>query len=1036
MSQTAPHDTAPRDGASTQVGQNQADLEPAASSRKLLDLTELRSRPTNGQEADGQGRTYWRSLEELAATPEFEAMLHREFPEQASEWADGVSRRSFIKLMGASLAFGGLTNCTVQPEEKIVPWVRAPENLVPGRPQFYATTAPHGGAGVGVLVESHLGRPTKIEGNPDHPSSRGGTQSQVQASILDLYDPDRAQAVTNAGSITTWSDFLTHLGQQIDGQKVKSGAGLRILTETVTSPTVAGQIRAILDEMPQARWIQYEAAHGDAARAGAIIAFGEPVNTHYDLSETDVILALDADFAQSMAGSARYARDFASRRRVASEARADGDDDYPGMNRLYAVETIPTATGSLADHRLSLPPGDVEAFVLALAAEFGIRTNTAVPALAGTAARWLGPLVRDLKQNRGRCAIIAGDCQSAAVHALAHALNGALGNAGRTVHHTAPLAEASTDQSADLAQLVEDMRAGHVEALLVLGANPVYAAPAELSFAAALNQVPFRAQLSPAADETSRLCHWHIPESHYLETWGDTRGHDGTASIVQPLIQPLYNGKSISDVLAAVQGKAGLPALDIVREHWRNAGAWEGNFEITWQRSLHDGYIAGSAPVPRRPSLRHPLRLPAGSGQRLDEGELQLVLRPDSALHDGRYANNGWLQETPRAITKLTWDNAALISPATAERLQVSNEQVLTLSAGGQSVRAPAWIVPGQADGVVVVHLGYGRRTVGRVGAGAGFDANLLRPADGSWQRRDLTVTRTYDRQSLACTQDHNSMEGRDLVRQANVTEYTADPDVFDHAGHVFDPELTLYNDTDHQYTGHSWGMAIDLSACIGCNACSVACQSENNIPVVGKGQVLNGREMSWIRVDRYYTDLDDPEIVHQPVPCQQCENAPCEVVCPVTATVHSDEGLNDMVYNRCVGTRYCANNCPYKVRRFNFLQYTDRDSESLKLQRNPDVTVRARGVMEKCTYCTQRINAARIQAKRGDGTIEDGAVQTACQQACPTRAIAFGDLNDPGSAVNRAKASARNYGILTELNTRPRTTYLARIKNPNPELS
>ncbi|MFH1568055.1 MAG: TAT-variant-translocated molybdopterin oxidoreductase [Gemmatimonadota bacterium] len=997
-------------------------------SRRNLDLGELRARL-----AAAAGPAYWRSLEEVAATPEFEAMLHREFPEQASEWSEGVPRRSFLRLMGASLALGGLTSCTVQPEEKIVPWVRAPENLVPGRPLFYATAVPVGGIGTGVLVESHQGRPTKIEGNPDHPSSLGGTQAMVQASVLDLYDPDRAQVVTNAVRISTWGDFLEALGREMAAQRRKAGAGLRLLTGRITSPTLAAQLQSLMAELPEARWCQYEAVHGDAARAGALLAFGEPVHTHYDLAAAEVVVSLDADFAYSMAGSARYARDFASRRRPPDGAHGDGP--AAAMNRLYVVECTPSPTGAIADHRLALDPGGVEAFTVGLARALGVtvRGAAAEPA-SGDAAGWVGAVARDLQKHQGASVVIAGDHQAPTVHALAHAINEVLGNVGHTVHHTAPLEAVSQDQGAALAGLVAEMQGGKVEALLILGANPAYAAPGELDFAGAMGKVPFRAQLSLHGDETSQLCHWHVPETHYLEAWGDVRAHDGTATILQPLIRPLYNSKSAIELVAALQGQSGRPPLEVVQEHWRADPRFAGDFEGRWQAALHDGLVPGSALPPVPVKARSALDLPAGIGPRPEEGVLDLVLRPDAAVYDGRFANNGWLQETPRPVSKLTWDNAALVSPATAEALQVTNEQVVKLTAGGRSVRAPIWIMPGQAPGLVVLHLGYGRRQVGRVGRGAGFDANLLRGGDSGWHRRGVTAARTFERQPLACTQDHGSMEGRDLARRATLTQYRASPHL-EPEGQVYDPALTLYNSTDHQYTGNSWGMAIDLSACIGCNACAVACQAENNIPVVGKDQVLNGREMAWIRVDRYYTDLDAPEILHQPVPCQQCENAPCEVVCPVAATSHSEEGLNDMVYNRCVGTRYCSNNCPYKVRRFNFLQYTDRETESLKLQRNPDVSVRTRGVMEKCTYCTQRINAARVEAKRRHGEIADGAIQTACQQACPTQAIAFGNLNDPNSAVVRWKASPRNYGILTELNTRPRTTYLARIVNPNPEI-
>ena len=989
--------------------------------RKQLEVSEIRAalNATDGQ-------AYWRSLDELAQTPEFTEWVGREFPEQAAELKDPVSRRNFLKLMGASLAFGGLTGCTIQPAELIVPQVRAPEEMVPGKPQFYATAVPLGGIASGILVESHMGRPTKIEGNPQHPASLGSTHPITQAAILDLYDPDRAQTVKNAGQISTWGLFLQGLEVALGSQRVQKGAGLRLLTGTITSPTLGHQIADLRSQFPLAKWHQYEPVNRDHVRAGAELAFGEPVNIRYDLSKADVILSLDADFAFHEPGNVRYARDFASRRRVR--------DGQQTMNRLYMAETTPTATGSLADHRLALTSAQIETLSRDIALRLGgqIRTVGTSTPLPEKAITWLEPLIRDLDRNRGKSLVVAGDEQAPAVHALVHAINQALGNIGQTVHYTKPLEIEPVDQLNSLRELVADIHAGQVELLVIVGGNPVFDAPADLDFGTALQQIGLRVHLSPYADETSYLCHWHIPESHFLETWGDARAYDGTATIIQPLIEPLYRTKSAHELLAVMTGQTGKPIYDIIREYWQQ-NAQAADFESFWRHALHDGLIPETDFPTQTVSLRNPLVLPPGQTVDQDD-DLELVFRPDPLIWDGRFANNGWLQELPKPITKLTWDNAALLSPATAERLGLANEQIAELRLGGKTLRAPVWIVPGQADGAVTLHLGYGRKRVGRVGDKTGVDAYSLRTSTALWSAPGLQLVRTFDRHPLACTQDHYSMEGRALVRQATLDEYTRHPDFAHQQGHDPPADLTLYD--RHEYEGYAWGMVIDLNTCLGCNACSVACQAENNIPVVGKEQVLNGREMAWIRVDRYYKgELDAPEIVHQPVPCMHCENAPCEVVCPVAATSHSKEGLNDMVYNRCVGTRYCANNCPYKVRRFNFLQYTDRDSESLKMQRNPDVTVRSRGVMEKCTYCVQRINAARIEAKKDDRPIRDGEVITACQQACPTEAIVFGDLNDPQSQIARLKASPLNYGILTELNTRPRTTYLAGLKNPNPEM-
>ena len=996
------------------------------SSRKSLDLPSVRA-----QLARTEGPAYWRSLDELASTEEFQEMLRSEFPEQAASMPDEMGRRRFVQLMGASLAFGGLVNCTIQPAEQIVPHVRAPENVIPGRPLFYATAVPLGGVGTGVLVESHMGRPTKIEGNPEHPASLGSSDTFTQASILELYDPDRAQIVKNAGHIGTWSGFVSALNQELDVQRLKKGSGLRILTETVTSPTLGHQLTELLQQFPEAQWHQYEPVNRDNSRHGALVAFGQAVNTTGDFSRAQVILSLDADFLFAGPGNVRHARDFANARRA-----RDGADP----NRLYVVEGSPSVTGSIADHRLALDSAQIEAFAVAVAGALGVQLEVEMDAAAAIAFEdrggWLEALTADLRRHRGACLVVAGEQQSPAVHALAHAMNEALGNVGHTVGYKDPLEVNPVDQRDSIATLAADMKAGQVETLIIVGGNPVYNAPADVDFADAIEGVNFRAHLGASENETAARCHWHVPESHFLETWSDVRGHDGTVTIMQPLIEPLYNTKSAHELLAAIGGQGGQPPLTILKDYWKDQPVLAaGSFEDNWQTALHDGVVRGTASAAVAVELRQPLPLPAETGQPLAAAGLELQLRPDPTVWDGRFANNGWLQETSKPITKLTWDNAALVSPSTAERLGLSNEQVVTLNTGStKTVDAPVWIVPGQADAVVTLHLGYGRSTVGRVGRGSGVDAYRLRTIDAAWGARDLSLTKTFERSALASTQDHHSMAGRGLVRHADLEEYRRHPQ-FAHDGfHEPADDFTLYS--TYPYEGNQWGMAIDLSACIGCNACAVACQAENNIPIVGKDDVLNGRELSWIRIDRYYTDdLDDPEILHQPVPCQQCENAPCEMVCPVTATSHSEEGLNDMVYNRCVGTRYCSNNCPYKVRRFNWHQYADRDSPSLKLGRNPDVTVRARGVMEKCTYCTQRINAARIDAKKAASPLADGQIQTACQQACPTQAIAFGNINDADSEVSRWKASPLNYGILTELNTRPRTTYLARVKNPNPAI-
>jgi molybdopterin-containing oxidoreductase family iron-sulfur binding subunit len=989
-----------------------------------LDLAGLRRRL-----ADSTGRTYWKSLEELARAPQFLEFLHREFPEQAASFDDPDGRRGFLKVMGASLALAGLTGCTRQPEEKIVPYVKPPEEIVPGRPLFFATAVTDGGYAKGVLVESHMGRPTKVEGNPDHPASLGATDVFGQASVLDLYDPDRSQTLTYLGEIRPWGSFLAAVKAALDGQRATQGAGLRILSETVTSPTMAGQLQELLGAFPAARWHQYDPVGPDSVRAATAQATGAPSEVLYDLVKADVVVCLDADFVGHGPANLPLIRAFTSRRKL-------GAGQSPaGMNRLYVAESSPTLTGALADHRLPVRASEIEGLARAVA--------EGAPPAGSPHAAWIAAAVKDLQAHAGRCVVMAGPWQPAAVHALAHAANQRLGNVGQTVSYAPSVEARPIDQTASLRDLAAAMEAGQVQALVVLGGNPVYDAPADLEFARRMEKVPLRIHHGLYEDETAERCHWHVPSAHPLEAWSDARAFDGTVTIVQPLIAPLYAGcKSGHEVLAAFTSKPERSGYDIVRDYWKAQGVL-GADEKAWQRALHDGVLAAPAmakvagPGPSLAAAAAPPPPPAAAAQ-----GLEIVFRPDASVRDGRYANNGWLQELPRPLSKLTWDNAALMSPRTAESRGISIEStslgsytdVVELRYRGRSVKAPAWIVPGHPDGTVTVHLGYGRTRAGRVGSGVGFNAYALRTSDAPWFGGGLEVSKTGERYLLACTQDHWSMEGRNPVRAGTLEEYEKEPAYAQEMVEAPPRSLTLY--PDFKYTGHAWGMSIDLNSCVGCNACTIACQAENNIPVVGKEQVGRGREMHWIRVDRYYSGaVENPETHHQPVPCMQCENAPCEVVCPVAATSHSDEGLNDMVYNRCVGTRYCSNNCPYKVRRFNFFLYSDFDTPSLKLQKNPDVTVRSRGVMEKCTYCVQRINRARIDARNEGRPIKDGEIKTACQAACPGEAIVFGDINDPASRVARLKAEPRNYGLLGELNTRPRTTYLAHVKNPNPDV-
>jgi len=972
------------------------------------------------------GRTYWRSLSELSETAEFQDYLKHEFPAHADTWTDPVGRRQFLKLMGASFAFAGLTACTMQPEERLVPFVKAPEELIPGRPQFYASAAPFFGYGQGVLVESHDGRPTKIEGNPKHPASLGGTSVLTQASVLDLYDPDRLTYFSNQGRVRTAEIFAAEITSRMEQFRLAKGQGLRILTENVTSPTLGALLNQLLREYPEARWHQWEPANRDNVRQGALTAFGKPANTIHRFDRASVVLALDADFMFCGPAAVRNAKDFSRFRRVESPQSE--------MNRLYAADSAPNVSSSVADHRLRLRPSQFPALARALAAALGVDV-VAGESPDPAAQKWVEAVAKDLQANRGKSLVLAGDHLPGEIHALCHLINQALGNVGETVVYTEPVEVHPESHLESLRDLVEASRNGTVETLLILGGNPAFNAPADFEFTKALSRIGFKVHLTPHENETSVLCDWKIPETHYLEGWGDIRAFDGSVSIIQPLIQPLYDSRSPIEIASLLLGRAGSSGYDQVRDYWK-ATVTAGDFEGWWRSVLHQGLVPNSALPPVDVTVDVSAvrqALAALSGTAVESG-LEVVFRPDPHIYDGRLLNNGWLQEAPKPLTKLTWDNAVLVAPATAEKLGLEQEEVVDLTVGGVTVRGPLWIQPGQPEDTVTLHFGYGRKVVGTVGSGAGFDVFPLRTSEGLWLRRGALIASTGTTYKMACTQEHSSMEGRNLVRENTLTGFRKEPDFAHEHAEVPGSESDLY--PGWKYEGHAWGMAVDLSACIGCNACIVACQSENNIAVVGRDEVRNGREMHWIRLDRYFAgSLDDPDTLHQPIMCQHCENAPCESVCPVGATVHSSEGLNDMVYNRCVGTRYCSNNCPYKVRRFNFLLYSDWDTETFKLQRNPNVTVRSRGVMEKCTYCVQRINAAKIDAKVGNHELKDGDIKTACQQVCPTDAIVFGDVNDPESRVSKLKKSERNYGILTELKTVPRTSYLARITNPNPEL-
>ncbi len=1141
----------------------------------------------------------WRGLDEFEGAPGYAEAALNEFPEGATE-LDEPSRRRFLTIMGASMALAGATGCNIRPaaQRKIFPYTTQPDELTPGIPNFYPTATSFCGYGMGVLARSNEGRPTKIEGNPDHPSSLGGTSVHAQASILDMYDPDRSRGVTHRGSPTSYEQAILTLRSKLftGNNTANTNVKLRILTETVTSPTLAAQMAQLLNTFPNARWVQYDAVSSDNARTGVAKAFGGPRTVTYDFLKADVVLAIESDFLCSGPGHVRYARDFADRRKIRHDGKtaaelaagrdvkhfkegvkfdpkADPKDSL--VNRLYAIECMPTNTGAVADHRIALTTAQIGLFVRTLASALKVPGVTAAGDWSPVQVEWLTALVGDLQAKKGKCVVVAGDHLPAWVHTLVAAINVTLENVGKTVKLLAPVeVSAPAGKGSDLKTLTAELSAKSVDVLMILGgANPAHTAPADTDFAGALkafgsDPTKYSLHLGSHQDETGVLCEWHINEAHYLETWGDIRGHDGTVTIQQPLIAPLHGGKSAIEVLGTLMRAAeptapGSPRdpMEIVMATWEKPDETTKKtfpgyqrpataFKPFWETMLQRGVVPNTAAAEEKSALADKWNadLISAPGPVIGKDEYELNFRACPSLHDGRYANNGWLQELPKPLTKISWDNAAFVSPKTAEKLGVKTNYRWTAGEHGRAevnvveikvkvrlgdgkeeervVKAPVWTLPGHADDAVTVHLGHGRERAGRVAALRDADAlsgytRDAKNADGKlvhgFNVYPLRVGTAWvasaklaraggspkagsgQKYFLACTQGHWAMAEKDPisgkkldrrpVRYGTLGEYRTNPKFAKippaasgetelinenvphpkhHAGkkddhgdhdHRLTP-LNMYNPAEGLVPGlkesqrRRWAMAIDLSACTGCSACVVACQAENNTPVVGKDQVTKGREMYWINIDRYYEGLEgnDPSAVKayfQPRMCVQCENAPCEIVCPVGATVHSADGLNDMTYNRCVGTRYCSNNCPYKVRRFNFLTMQDWETDTIKLGRNPDVSVRSRGVMEKCTFCVQRIRGAEIVAERelargerklpdpaaGETLIKDGEILTACQSACPSAAIVFGDINDPEAAVSRWKNEPANYGLLAELNTRPRLTYTAVVRNPNPAI-
>jgi molybdopterin-containing oxidoreductase family iron-sulfur binding subunit len=790
---------------------------------------------------------------------------------------------------------------------------------------------------------------------------------------------------------------------------------LRILTEPISSPTLLAQLADVIQKFPAARWCIWDPLNRDNFNANEALC---------DFSRAKVVVALDSDFLYAHPHALRYARDFGNARRIVDAGGAR-------MNRLYAAEPTPTITGSTADHRIAVAAADILLLAQTIASKLGLGTR---PASGISNNDWIDAVAGDLKANRGASVIIAGETQPPEAHALVSQINAALGNDGVTTSQVPPLALPAN--RIVLRELVDEMHRGAVELLIVLGGNPRYDAPIDFDFAAAFEKVKLRVHHSVFFNETSRHSHWHVPTLHFLESWSDTQAFDGSISIVQPLIEPMYAGTSTHEILEALTGQSPRTSYEIVRSHWQ-AKNQVPDFETKWRGALSDGVVKElTAPTIGSTSEGNDFQRSTPNAER-STSNYEVIFRSDVSVRDGRYANNGWLQELPRQFSKLVWDNAALISPQLAKREDLENGDIIDLTFHDRTIQAPIWIQPGQAENSVTLTLGYGREIAGRVGRNVGFNAYALRTADAFWFGDGLTIRKTGARHWFASTQQQHDVHGpRGILHDSTFEEFISNPHFAQEREEHPSSEETLYNPEEYPYKGYKWGMVVDLNVCIGCHACTIACQAENNIPVVGKQQVAMRREMHWIRLDTYYSGAsDNPEFTHQPVPCMHCENAPCELVCPVGATVHDDEGLNLQVYNRCVGTRYCSNNCPYKVRRFNFLEYNNGLSPTQKLVKNPDVTVRSRGVMEKCTYCIQRINAARVTAELEKRTIRDGEIVPACAQVCPVEAITFGSMNDSRSRVAHLKKSPLNYWMLGELNTRPRTSYFAKLRNRNPEI-
>lgn len=1008
--------------------------------------------------------TMWRSMEEFQNTPEFEETLQREFPAGAAVYEEsGLSKRDFLKLMGASMALAGvgLTGCR-RPPAFLVPLTKGVEWTVPGKFLYYATAMPTRLGAIPLIATTSDGRPTKIEGNPLHPYSNGATDGFAQASVLDLYDPNRLKSIKQGGASTDAAAFATFLSEVRQAAVASNGNGLAILADAINSPSRDRLREELQAEFPQILWAEYEPLGSGEATSAAAVAFGANTAVRPNFEEADVILALDSDFLDSNETGPSYAVGFYSRRKP--------DQERP-MNRLYVVENHYTSTGGLADHRLRVRACDIGAFLAAISEEVASLTGNGILASAVSAfpagevafdKTWVSECAKDLVRAKGNALVLVGSGQPAPVQALGFALNAALGSLGSTLQgYAAPAVEAVSIE--DLAAAIKSQS---VQTLIILGGNPAYNAPADLKFADLIATVPVTMHLSLYEDETSKLCRWVVPAAHYLETWGDTRTLDGTYTSIQPMILPLWDGLGQLDVLAQLLGRPVPEGPEIVRETFQKRIGTSGSaLDSAWNEYVRTGFLAESAYPSSNLALNGgAIASTLKAYQPSPATGAELVFLKSSSVDDGRYANNSWLQETPDFVTKLTWDNAALISPADAEKLGIKDGDMVEITADETKLECAALVAPGHADDSVSIALGYGRKDVSALMQNVGFDAYPFRNSAAPRFRKGVAVKAAGGRKyKLARPQEHQSMEGRDLFREGTLERFKKNPTFalnMGMDGHL-PPEISIYKNPLFQpelVSQEQWAMTVDLNICSGCNACLVACQAENNVPVVGKDQVIRGRDMAWIRIDRYFaspeSSLENPEMVAQMITCQHCENAPCETVCPVNATVHSEDGLNLMAYNRCIGTRYCANNCPWKVRRFNYFDYNQRPidklyfgplakkgmADSLKMSKNPNVTVRMRGVMEKCTFCIQRIEEAKIARSVKAGASDKSKVpvapfKTACQQACPSEAIVFGDENNPDRQVAKLRKDPRGFTMLKYLNARPRITYLARIKNPNPAM-